>query len=368
VEKAVADFRLAMGTEPRRADWSSTERLRGFHESRERLSDALGSLNELLEQVASRGEGLSGCANRSSALLDRLQQIGSVLSGEQITWFETTHRGFSIHLTPLDIATPFRSRLEDDSRAWIFTSATLSVNGRFDHFQEQLGLESADTGIWDSPFDYARQALLYLPPAMPEPSEPDYVERVVEVAVQVLQASGGRAFLLFTSHRSLRQASVLLADRINYPMLVQGQAPRAELLARFREMGNAVLLGTGSCWEGVDVRGEALSVVLIDKLPFATPDDPVLRARAAALEAQGRNPFMEIQLPDAVLALKQGVGRLIRDAGDRGVMVLCDPRLLGKGYGRTFLNSLPPMTRTRVLDDVISFFAGDKTAVVAEKV
>jgi len=357
LEKAVADFRLAMGMELRRADWSSLEQRPGFHDARQTLSDSLGDLASLLDKAAARGEGLANCSRRASVLLDHLLQIGTVSSNEQVTWAETTARGFGIHLTPLDIATPFQSHLEQESRAWIFTSATLSVNGRFDHFQSQLGLESADTSVWESPFDFARQTLLYLPAGLPEPAAPDYVGAVIEIAVKVLQASRGRAFLLFTSHRALRQAVTLLAGRVPYPLLVQGEAPRGELLARFRELGNAVLLGTGSFWEGVDVRGEALSCVLIDKLPFASPDDPVLRARAAALEAEGRNPFMEYQLPVAVLALKQGAGRLIRDSNDRGTLVLCDPRLTTKGYGRTFLASLPPMPRTRELQDVTRFFS-----------
>jgi len=178
----------------------------------------------------------------------------------------------------------------------------------------------------------------------------------------VLEASRGRAFVLFTSHRALRRATELLRDRLPYPLLIQGSLPRGELLERFRAAGNAVLLGTGSFWEGVDVRGEALSCVIIDKLPFASPDDPVLRARAAAMEQAGRSPFMEFQLPEAVIALKQGVGRLIRDEHDRGVLMLCDPRLFGKGYGRLFLASVPAMARTRAVEDVRAFFG---TAPVA---
>jgi ATP-dependent DNA helicase DinG len=243
-----------------------------------------------------------------------------------------------------------------DTKAWIFTSATLALDGDFSHFQSQLGLDTAQTGHWPSPFDYARQALLYLPPGLPEPSAPDYTERVVELALPVVTASRGRAFMLFTSHRALRIATELLQGRLEYPLLVQGSMPRSELLERFRRLGNAVLLGTGSFWEGVDVRGEALSCVIIDKLPFAAPDDPVLRARAAALEEAGRNPFMEYQVPEAVIALKQGVGRLIRDESDRGVLMLCDPRLLSKGYGKKFLASLPAMPRTRALADVQRFF------------
>jgi ATP-dependent DNA helicase DinG len=243
----------------------------------------------------------------------------------------------------------------------------LAVDGNFDHFRAQLGLEDTQTGVWQSPFDYAQQALLYLPQNLPQPAAPDYTERVLEMALPVLEASRGRAFLLFTSHRALRFASDWLPGRVAYPLLVQGTAPRAELLERFRQLGNAVLLGTGSFWEGVDVRGEALSCVIIDKLPFASPDDPVLQARAAAMQEAGRNPFMDYQLPIAVIALKQGVGRLIRDVQDRGVLVLCDPRLRSKGYGKVFLASLPAMPRTRELADVQAFFlpAGGQTVAAA---
>ncbi len=356
LEKAVSDFRLALGEEPRRAAWSALDGNAPFRDAVTVLDENLRHLGNLLERAAPRGEGLAGCARRASTLLDRLLQITQAPSGEVVTWFETTPRGFGVHLTPLDTATPFRARLEEEPRAWIFTSATLSVNGRFDHFQSQLGLDTADTGVWESPFDYAGQSLLYLPTGFPEPASPEYVSNVVDLACEIVGASRGRAFLLFTSHRALRQAATLLADRISYPLLIQGQAPRAELLARFREIGNAVLLGTGSFWEGVDVRGETLSCVIIDKLPFATPDDPVFQARAAAMEEAGGKPFMDFQLPAAVLALKQGAGRLIRDTTDRGVLVLCDPRLLSKGYGKAFLASLPPMRRTWELDDIRAFF------------
>ena len=208
-----------------------------------------------------------------------------------------------------------------------------------------------------SPFEYARQALAYLPPGLPDPAAPDYVERVLDAVLPVLQASNGRAFLLFTSHRALRRAAELLAARVPWPLFVQGTAPRHQLLEEFRHSGHGVLLGAASFWEGVDVVGDALGVVVIDKLPFAAPDDPVLVARLEALEQQGINPFMGWQVPAAAIALKQGAGRLIRSVTDRGVLVLCDPRIASKGYGRLFLASLPPMPRTRTLAEVQAFFA-----------
>ncbi len=355
LDKAVADFRLCLGGEPRRDPWWKLEELAGFHAALAQLRAALGQLSSELQAAAVKGPGLAKCAQRAADLLDRLELAADRPPPDYVTWLESGAHGFTLRLTPLDIAPLFRPIL-DGAKSWIFTSATLTVDGCFDHFQAQLGIETADTGRWDSPFDYAAQALLYIPEGLPEPSAPDYTRRVLELSLPVLAASRGRAFLLFTSHRALKLAAEWLAGRIEYPLFVQGSAPRAELLERFRAAGNGVLLATASFWEGVDVRGEALSCVIIDKLPFAAPDDPVLAARAAALEALGRSPFREYQLPAAVLALKQGAGRLIRDEHDRGVLMICDPRLLTKGYGKVFLGSLPPMPRTRMLADVQAFF------------
>lgn len=357
VEKAVADMRLAFGAGAQRAPWSSIAGQKAFSaafvEARERLS----ALSSLLEAAATRGPGLAGCLRRALDLLDRLVMLGETPPPDYIPWYETGVRSFTLHLTPMDIAAPFRQYLDSGEKAWIFTSATLAIGNSFSHFQSQLGLEEAEADQWGSPFDYSRQALLYLPTGLPEPSAGEYTQSVLEAALPVLAASGGRAFLLFTSHRALKFAADFLATRTDFPLLVQGSAPRAVLLERFRAAGNAVLLGTGSFWEGVDVRGEALSTVIIDKLPFASPDDPVLRARCEAMEQAGRSPFMEYQLPSAVIALRQGAGRLIRDTADRGVLMLCDPRLLRKGYGSIFLSSLPSMPRTRVLEDVQRFFS-----------
>jgi ATP-dependent DNA helicase DinG len=358
LEKAAADFRLAFGVEPRRDAWSRLDD-GGFHAALAELRARLAKLSAVLEAAAAKGQGLANCARRASALLDRLLTISENPPADYVAWFETGARTFTLYLTPLDIAVPFRQCTANGKKAWIFTSATLAINKSFAHFQAQLGLDDAETGLWDSPFDYARRTLLYMPPRLPMPSAPDYTDAVLDAAMPVLRASRGRAFILFTSHRALKVAAARLRDALDYPLLVQGDAPRSELLRRFRAAGNAVLLGTGSFWEGVDVRGEALSCVIIDKLPFASPDDPVLQARAGAMEQAGRSPFMEYQLPEAVIALKQGVGRLIRDETDRGVLMLCDPRLLSKGYGKTFLASLPPMPLTRDLGEVERFFAAN---------
>jgi len=361
LEKVVADLRLAFGTEPQRGPWAQALARKGFREALNNTQSRLTDFTNRLDQAAAKGTGLANCFRRASDYLDRFLMLCETPPPEYIPWYETTPRGFLLRLTPFDVSQPFQACLADHPRAWIFTSATLAINGQFDHFRDQMGLEETETGVWESPFDYAQQAMLYLPDSLPDPSAPEYTRMVLESALPVLDASGGRAFLLFTSHRALKVAAEWLPDKLSYPLLVQGSAPRAELLERFRALGNAVLLGTGSFWEGVDVRGDALSLVVIDKLPFASPDDPVLAARARAMEETGRNPFLEYQLPTAVIALKQGAGRLIRDERDRGVLMLCDPRLLRKQYGRVFLESLPPMVRTRSLESVRAFFATGTT-------
>ncbi len=359
LEKATADFRLAFGVEPRRDAWSKLEKAKPFHEALAQLKSCLSNLASVLEAAAAKGQGLASCARRASELLDRLLTISENPPPDYIAWFETTARSFTLSLTPLDIAASFRQYASAGKKSWVFTSATLAINKKFTHFQAQLGLEEGATGLWDSPFDYARKTLLYIPKGLPEPASPDYTRQVIDTAVPVLQASRGRAFFLFTSHRALKIATEQLRGKLDYPLLAQGEAPRSEMLRRFRAAGNAILLGTGSFWEGVDVRGEALSCVIIDKLPFASPDDPVLQARASSMEQAGRSPFMEYQLPEAVIALKQGVGRLIRDENDRGVLMLCDPRLRSKGYGKIFLASLPAMPVTHHLEDVARFFSSD---------
>ena len=359
LEALVRRLRLALGTQDRRAAWETVEGAREVGESLSGLGETVTQLVEWLQDAAQRGKGLESCWQRSRVLQERLAAFLQESTPASIQWFETHRRSFRLNQTPLDVAPAFSRALELLPDSWVFTSATLAVGSGFGHFAARLGLEEAETLKLDSPFDYQRNALLYLPQDMPDPNESGYIHRVVGHAREVLEASAGRAFLLFTSHASLQQAAGLLAGEISYPVLVQGSRPRNELLEEFRRLGNAVLLGTSSFWEGVDVRGDALSCVIIDKLPFASPGDPVLQARIDALRQQGRNPFMEYQLPQAVIALKQGVGRLIRDVDDRGVLVICDPRLQRRAYGRIFLASLPDMPVTREVDAVYDFFAAD---------
>jgi ATP-dependent DNA helicase DinG len=273
-----------------------------------------------------------------------------------VLWYELTARGFRLSRTPLDVAGPLAQHRARSHAAWIFTSATLAIGGRFEHYAIKLGLKEPTTLLAPSPFDWPQQALCYLPPGLPEPSARHYTESVVAAIKPVLEASAGRAFVLFASHRALREAATLLRDG-PWPLFVQGEAPRSLLLQRFRESGNGVLLGSASFREGVDVAGDALSVVVIDKLPFGAPDDPVFEARLEAIRRGGGNPFRDEQLPQAVIALKQGAGRLIRSETDRGVLVLCDPRLVGKSYGKVFLDSLPLLPKTRRTEDAVAFFA-----------
>ncbi len=358
MEKAARDLRLALGAPVGRMAWLEARRLPEFDEALARLVEVLTALCEPLAMQAERSEGLESCSRRAGiarALLIRLREADAA---DEIRWAEVMAHAAQLHVTPLSSAELFRRQMADHPRAWIFTSATLAVGEDFGHFTRELGLEGAQTAGWASPFDFANQALLYVPKGLPgDPNAPGFTEALLQAVMPVLEASGGRAFLLFTTLKALRRAHEWLRDRIPFPLLVQGTGSRSDLLSRFRALGNAVLLGSQSFWEGVDVRGEALSLVVIDKLPFAPPDDPVLAARIDALRTRGGNPFNELQLPQAVLQLKQGAGRLIRGESDRGVLMLCDPRLVSKPYGKRILASLPPMKRTRSLEEVQAFFA-----------
>jgi ATP-dependent DNA helicase DinG len=360
---AVRKLRLAMDVLPDRGPFHLLDTAQPVREGMHDVREVLAALTDVLASQAERSRGFANAHERAALYSERLDRIVEQADEQDVRWYETFPRGFALHATPLDLAGPLRALRERAQAAWIHTSATLSVGGHFEHFARQLGLDDPQTLCLESPFDYERQALCYLPPGLPDPGARDYTERVIDAVLPVLHASNGRAFLLFTSHRALRRAAELLEGKVPWPLFVQGTAPRHRLLEDFRASGHGVLLGAASFWEGVDVAGEALSVVVIDKLPFAAPDDPVLQARLDALEQAGINPFMGWQVPSAVIALKQGVGRLIRDVHDRGVLVLCDPRLTGKGYGRLFLSSLPPMPRTKDLGDVQAFFADSAQAM-----
>ena len=364
IEAAVRRLRFALDPLPRRGAWTLASGNDAVNHALDDVEQALDTIGVGLASHLEAADGLSACHARSQEYLHRIRVLRAAPRTGWVHWFELGDRGFNLSVTPLDVAEPLTAFRAQTRAAWVFTSATLAVGSDFQLFQAQTGLGAADTLRLPSPFDFTRNALLYLPRGLPMPQSRDYTEQVIAKLRPALAASRGRAFLLFTSHRALQIAARLLAD-LPFPLLVQGSAPRALLLDRFREAGNAVLLGAASFWEGVDVRGDALSLVAIDKLPFAAPDDPILEARLAAIREDGGNPFFDQQLPSAALALRQGVGRLIRAVDDRGVLMLCDPRLTEARYGRVFLDALPPMPRTHALSDVEAFFAQDHASVAS---
>lgn len=358
LKTALSNFRLALGADNQRDAWAKIANKPALKQARENIESELQELQEHLHIAAERGRGLEQCYQRCAQILSGFKSYGDASQDvASIYWYETFSRGFILHVTPLDIATLFKQQRDALPGAWVFTSATLEVGHDFAHFAQRLGLEDYQQGNWNSPFDYQQQSLLYLPQNLPEPSSFNYTEKLIEASIPVLQASQGRAFLLFTSYRALNDAARLLERKLKYPLLIQGSLPKHQLLQKFRELGNAILLGTGSFWEGVDVRGEALSCVIIDKLPFASPGDPVMQARLDGIRRLGGNPFMDYQLPQAVIALKQGAGRLIRDMNDYGVLMIGDNRISSKPYGKVFLQSLPDMPVTHDPADVDAFYA-----------
>jgi ATP-dependent DNA helicase DinG len=357
LERRIVELQDAFAgiTERQEAEYWSASAI----ESLDRIGDVFEDLAR--ELAAIEHAGLASIRQRALELAARVDALVAQDDGQNqaVRWAQLANANLSFHYAPVDVATPLGRLIGAHAGAWICASATLSVAGDFSHFTRRIGMADARAVQFGSPFDFERQALLYLPPGLDAPNSARHTQQVVDAALPVLAASGGRAFLLFTSHRALREAAQILKQRLGpkppYPIFVQGDAPRDVLLTRFREHGAAVLLGTSSFWEGVDVKGAALSVVVIDKLPFAAPDDPVLKARLAAIERNGGNAFFDEQVPQAVIALKQGVGRLIRDQDDFGVIVLCDRRVRSRGYGRIFLDSLPPMPQTEDLAEACSF-------------
>jgi ATP-dependent DNA helicase DinG len=374
VERAARELRLAFPQDVVRLAVHQIAASSVFFSALETLKTELSQLLAVLETQAERAETIEQCRTRAVELAARLEgwnkpagakaaiKAGTVASEERVQWVEAFSSSLQLHQTPLSIAPIFSKQREGAPRTWIFTSATLAVKNNFSHYTAQMGLEQEPAQTWPSPFDYEKQGLLYVPPNLPAPNSPDYTDAVVDAALPVIEAAGGRTFLLCTTMRAVQRAALRLRDEFErrkwpYPLLVQGDAGRTELLDRFRAAGNGVLIGSQSFWEGVDVRGEALSAVIIDKLPFAPPDDPVLAARIEVMEKNGLNGFVHHQLPEAIINLKQGAGRMIRDETDRGVLMICDPRLISKGYGKRIWQSLPPFKRTREVETVRAFFA-----------
>ncbi|MBP6057970.1 MAG: ATP-dependent DNA helicase [Nitrosomonas sp.] len=362
-EKAVRDLRLTIAEDNTRLSLVAIRQNRGFSDVLDNLLEKLAALAKLLESQAERSEGLENCWQRTTHHLQLMQRWRDETEmKDHVRWIEVYNQALQLNATPLSIAEIFQKQMITSPRAWIFTSATLSVKKDFSHYNDEMGLTAAQTACWESPFNFAEQALLYVPTGLPEPHDKTYTDQAVQAALPVLRASRGRAFFLCTSLRAMQRVYELLlsAEQLDFPLLLQGQGSRSYMLERFRELDNAILIGSQSFWEGVDVRGEVLSLVIIDKLPFAPPDDPVLSARIEKMNSEGRNAFMEYQLPRAVINLKQGAGRLIRDEADRGVLMICDPRLTTKAYGKQIWQSLPPMKRTRELTEVEHFFNADR--------
>ena len=372
VERAARDLRLAFPQDVVRLAIEQIAASSPFFEFLEALKTSLAELIVVLEQQAVRAETLEQCRARTIMLNDQIHAWnaapeGKEKEGDYVLWVEAYSVSLQLHRTPLSIAPIFNKQREGVPRTWIFTSATMAVKNDFSHFVSQMGLWNEPAHTWPSPFNYQEQGFLYVPNGMPEPNSRDYADAVVDAALPVIIAAGGRTFLLCTTLKAVKFSAGRLKDEfdkrgLNFPLFVQGDAGRTELLDRFRAAGNGVLIGSQSFWEGVDVRGEALSLVINDKLPFSPPDDPVLAARITAMEKKGLNGFVHHQLPEAIINLKQGAGRLIRDETDVGVLMICDPRLISKPYGKRIWQSLPAFTRTRVEADVIAFFENLKPA------
>jgi ATP-dependent DNA helicase DinG len=319
------------------------------------LLNALVLLGTELGGLKDRPEEVNNLVRRAGELRQAFQ---AVLEGKELNmvyWWERRGRGVFLEATPIDVAPILRERLFASVDTVILTSATLAVGGNFDFLKRRLGIENAKERILDSHFDYPSQALLYTPLHLPDPREPTFGPLAAEEVVRLLKATRGRAFVLFTSYSQMRDVFERVRPQVRYPMLIQGSMPRTEMLERFRKTPHSVLFGTSSFWQGVDVQGEQLSAVLIDRLPFAVPSDPIIAARIRQINEEGGNAFMDYQVPQAVLALKQGFGRLIRSQTDRGVLAILDHRMMRKHYGKTFLESLPRYRMTNRLDDVKAF-------------
>ncbi|MDK6080178.1 ATP-dependent DNA helicase [Massilia varians] len=377
VEKAARDLRLTFPEGGTRLSLPQILPTSAFFPALDKLKEELSGMITVLEEHSARAETIEACrvrAHELSASFDAWKpdtKKAKVGDDAAVLWVEAFNSSLQLHKTPLSIAPIFSGQREGTPRSWIFTSATLAVKNDFKHFSDQMGLTGEPAMTWPSPFNYGEQGILYVPTGLPEPNSFQYTDACVDIALPVIEAAGGRTFFLCTTIRAVNKVAERLREEfaargLDFPLFVQGERGRTELLDSFRNAGNAVLVGSQSFWEGVDVRGDALSLVIIDKLPFAPPDDPVLAARIEVMEKQGLNGFMHHQLPEAIITLKQGAGRLIRDVDDRGVLMICDPRIITKPYGRRIWQSLPPFKRTRVQSEVIEFFQPGTMADAAD--
>jgi ATP-dependent DNA helicase DinG len=360
LEKANKDFRLVFPRESNRYPYQKISSFSRFESSYLELVKKLKKIIELLALHKDRDSEIEKYFDSANEILKSFDDWLEDKDNNSIKWIEVYSQSLQLNNTPLSIADMFARHINNESTSWVFTSATLAVKNNFDHFKNQLGLIDADSVSKESPFNYAEKALLFVPKTMPDANHENFNFAVVNQIYPFIKASKGRAFILCTTLKSMREIFTLLQDKIetdqlDYPIYLQGDGSRNHLLNKFREHGHAILIGSLSFWEGVDVKGDALSLVVIDKLPFFSPEDPVLAARIDKINQSGKNAFMEYQLPNAVITLKQGAGRLIRDEFDKGVLVICDTRIIDKAYGKRMWQSLPPFARTRDDLEVIQF-------------
>ncbi|MGB2079403.1 MAG: ATP-dependent DNA helicase [Vibrio sp.] len=357
LENAYLDLTIALGAPGFRGNWREAMTNPNIVASIARLQDALEFARAVLKLALGRSEILDSAFERLHQLDNHLKRVCDTSISGYSYWFEASQYHFALHITPLSIQDKFQQHLSQIDGSWIFTSATLAVQDDFSHFTKRLGLKPSQTMTLASPFDYQTQASLCVPRDLPEPNHPHRAKALVKALAPIIEQNQGRCFFLCTSHQMMRQVSEGLRDALDLPILMQGETSKQKLLAQYIQMGNAVLVATGAFWEGVDVRGDTLSCVIIDKLPFTAPDDPLLKARIEDCRLTGGEPFSDVQLPDAVITLKQGVGRLIRDTQDRGALIICDNRLVTRDYGAMFLQSLPDIPRTRSLQKIADFLA-----------
>ncbi|KPZ65953.1 putative ATP-dependent helicase DinG [Pseudoalteromonas sp. P1-16-1b] len=355
LETSVADLRLQFGVDGSRGDWREKLSNKVICSALHRVISDLEFVYQVLKLCLERSDKIEHPFERVLAFKGQLERVFDTAQTGFSYWYETTRRYLTINITPLNVSAKFALMMKESGSGFVFTSATLSVDNELSHFNASLGLKPKQSMMVDSPFDYENQALLCLPRYLPQSHEDNMPHAIVKLTLELIKSAKGRCFVLFTSYRMMHLVAEGLTTQMDYPVYMQGQMSKRIILEKFTRHGNAVLLGTASFWEGVDVRGSTLSCVIIDKLPFAAPDDPLLQAKMQDCQMQGKDPFAHIQLPQAVIALKQGVGRLIRDNKDKGVLVICDNRLVTRQYGQVFLKSLPPMRRTRSLEDANTF-------------
>ncbi|NIY91390.1 ATP-dependent DNA helicase [Vibrio diazotrophicus] len=355
--QSAADLRIVLGDSGHRGNWREAMASPSIAREIERVKDSLNFAIEVLKIALGRSQLLDAAYERANLIKGRIERVCDISITGYSYWFDTTPRHFSLHITPLSVADKFHEQIEMKQGAWIFTSATLAVSDDFGHFTHRLGLQPGEQFSLPSPFDYQNQAKLCVPRYLPEPNSPGLADKLVRMLAPVIEQNQGRCFFLCTSHSMMRELGEKFRETLTLPVLMQGETSKQKTLAEFMELGNALLVATGAFWEGIDVRGDTLSCVIIDKLPFTAPDDPLLKARIEDCRLRGGDPFAQVQLPEAVITLKQGVGRLIRDKKDKGALIICDNRLVTRDYGGIFLASLPPIPRTRDLDVVKSFLA-----------